>query len=296
MYWLGTDQTKKIAKVLAKICITVLAIYVVYQKIDTNRFVQIIKSVNLAWFALALITFNLSKILSAYRLNTFFKNIELIINDALNIRLYYVGMFYNLCLPGGIGGDGYKVYWLKKFFKAKVKDLVLATLIDRISGLIALCFLFIILFKFIANTSKFHLNTLSWLGLISIYPLFWIATERFMAKFKPSFIATNIQSLGVQVLQLICAVFVLISLGVHHQYMEYQAVFLVSSVVAILPFTIGGIGARELVFVQSASLLNIEVNTAVAFSMLFFIITALSSFSGAFLSLGQNHRNVSELS
>lgn len=296
MYGLATDRTKKIAKILAKICITVLALYVVYQKIDTNRFVQIIKSVNPAWLALALIAFNLSKILSAYRLNSFFKNIELIINDALNIRLYYIGMFYNLCLPGGIGGDGYKVYWLNKHFKAKVKELVLATLIDRISGLIALCFLFIILFKFIADTGKFHLDTLSWFALVSIYPLFWIATERFLARFKPSFITTNIQSLGVQVLQLICAIFVLISLGVHHQFMEYQAVFLVSSVVAILPFTIGGIGARELVFVQSASLLNIEVNTAVAFSMLFFIITALSSFSGVFINLGQQNRNISELS
>jgi glycosyltransferase 2 family protein len=293
---LVTDRTKKIAKILAKICITVLAIYVVYQKIDTQKLFQIIKSVNIAWFALALITFNLSKILSAYRLNTFFKNIELIVNDALNIRLYYIGMFYNLFLPGGVGGDGYKVYWLRKYYKSKVKDLVLATLIDRISGLIALFFLFIILFIVIIDNSKYHWGFLNWFGLIAIYPIFWIAIQWLIPKFKSSFLTTNIQSLSVQVLQLICAMFILISLGVQQQYLEYQAVFLVSSVVAVLPFTIGGIGARELVFVQSSNLLNIEINTAVAFSILFFTITAISSFSGAFLNLKSQDKNINELS
>jgi uncharacterized membrane protein YbhN (UPF0104 family) len=58
--------------------------------------------------------------------------------------------------------------------------------------------------------------------------------------------------------------------------------FLLSSVVAVLPFTIGGIGARELVFIFGADYLLIDKNTAVAFSILFFIITAVSSLSGIF--------------
>ena len=59
-----------------------------------------------------------------------------------------------------------------------------------------------------------------------------------------------------------------------------MTLFLLSSAVAVLPFTIGGVGARELVFIFGANYLLIDKNTAVAFSILFFVITAISSFTG----------------
>ncbi len=65
-------------------------------------------------------------------------------------------------------------------------------------------------------------------------------------------------------------------------YIEYLTLFLLSSIVAVLPFTIGGVGARELVFIFGANYLMIDKNTAVAFSILFFMITAVSSFTGIF--------------
>jgi glycosyltransferase 2 family protein len=36
------------------------------------------------------------------------------------IQLYLLGIYYNLFLPGGIGGDGYKIYLLKQKIKIKV--------------------------------------------------------------------------------------------------------------------------------------------------------------------------------
>ncbi len=64
--------------------------------------------------------------------------------------------------------------------------------------------------------------------------------------------------------------FLLNSLGVSENLIAYMALFLISSVVAVLPFTIGGVGARELVFVLGHQWFGIEQNTAVAFSLLFF--------------------------
>lgn len=281
---MAAERNKKIAKIFIKILITFLAIYFVYHKIEVGKLLEIIKNVDKAWLFLAFIIFNLSKVLSAYRLNTFFKDINLIVYDKLNIQLYYVGMFYNLFLPGGIGGDGYKVYCLNKIYKTKVKDLILATLMDRVSGLIALLFLFVVLIVMLKINNALWMSVFSWIVLLSIYPIFWIIIKCFIARFRSSLLSTNIQSLGVQMLQLVCAIFILIALGVDQKYIEYQAVFLISSVVAVLPFTIGGIGARELVFVQSAQILNIEINTAVAFSMLFFVITAISSLVGIFFN------------
>src|SRR5690606_5263226 len=94
---------------------------------------------------------------------------------------------------------------------------------------------------------------------------------------------TLLYSFFVQITQLVCAYFILHALGIHTQIMAYQFVFLLSSVVAVLPLTIGGVGARELVFIFSHDYIGIDKNTAVAFSLLFFLITALTSLTGVFL-------------
>ncbi len=83
------------------------------------------------------------------------------------------------------------------------------------------------------------------------------------------------------------------ALGIHTQILEYQFVFLLSSVVAVLPLTIGGVGARELVFIWSHDYMGIDKNAAVAFSLLFFLITALVSLSGIFLKFRPSHESPS---
>jgi uncharacterized membrane protein YbhN (UPF0104 family) len=62
--------------------------------------------------------------------------------------------------------------------------------------------------------------------------------------------------------------------------MDYLSLFMASSVVAVLPITIGGIGARELVFILGHQWLPVDQEKAVAFSFLFFLVTAFSSLSG----------------
>jgi uncharacterized membrane protein YbhN (UPF0104 family) len=62
--------------------------------------------------------------------------------------------------------------------------------------------------------------------------------------------------------------------------LAYIFIFLVSSVVAVLPLTLGGIGSRELVFLYGALWFGLEESSSVSVSMLFFFITALVSLSG----------------
>ena len=91
--------------------------------------------------------------------------------------------------------------------------------------------------------------------------------------------------MGVQVLQVICAFFILLALGVEGQYLEYQVLFLISSVVAVFPFTIGGAGAREVTFILGYTYLGIDENVSIAFSLIFFLITVFTSAFGGFLKV-----------
>jgi len=289
---LGKINKKGLLKFVIKVIITTLALYVVIRKIDLIETKRILFSTQVFWLFIALLLFNISKVISSIRLNGLFRTIDLRLDFYYNLKLYYVGMFYNLFLPGGIGGDGYKVYVLNKHFKVSVKQLISATLVDRISGMVALVFLVMVLTLFIEITFAGE-NIIYFISglLILAYPAYYLFFKLLFPKFIPFFHPSNFLSFGVQVSQLICALFILWSLDIHDLYIEYQVLFLISSVVAVLPFTIGGIGARELVFIFGANYLMIDRNTAVAFSLLFFLLTAVSSFTGVFLETTVKNEN-----
>ena len=279
------DKSKrnKWLKLTAQLLIAVVAIYFVFKEIDVDEYKKRLLGIKVGWLLLAFMAFNASKILSALRLNHFFSALGLNLNTVFNLKLYYVGMLYNQVFPGGIGGDGYKVYLLNKSYKTPLKGLIAATLLDRISGVVALGFLAFIL-ALIGGEAYELLNGygfLIWLGLILAYPSYYVLVHFVFPTFKKVNHLTNLQALGVQALQVLCAFFMLKSLGVADGYIDYFTLFLVSSVAAAFPASLpGGIGVREWVMVLGAGLFELNENAAAAFASLFFLITLFSSFLG----------------
>lgn len=290
------QQHKNQLKTILKLILTGLALYLVFRKIDTAQLFEILKTIQWIWLVPAVILFVLSKVATAVRLNQYFKNISLQLSEWKNWKLYLIGMFYNLFLPGGIGGDGYKVYLLNKHFKLPVKKLLQAALLDRLGGLVAIVFLLFGLFLIVEVELDFlesgMWNGLMVVGLILTVPGFWLVQKLFFKDFLPSFWSANAWSFAGQLAQLICAWFILMGLGIHNNILAYQLVFLLSSIVAVLPLTIGGVGARELVFVYAHQYAGIEETAAVAFSLIFFLISAAVSLMGALVKvdLDKNHK------
>ncbi|WP_289030282.1 lysylphosphatidylglycerol synthase transmembrane domain-containing protein [uncultured Algoriphagus sp.] len=283
------QQYKNQLKTLLKLILTGLALYLVFRKIDTQQLFEILKTLQWPWLIPALLLFVLSKVATAVRLNQYFKNIGLYLSEKLNFRLYLIGMFYNLFLPGGIGGDGYKVYLLNKHYQVSIKKLVQAALLDRLGGLVAIVFLLFGFFLLVDVKLDFLesglWNGLMIAGLILTIPGFWLVQKLIFKDFLPSFWSANLWSIAGQIAQLICAWFILMALGIDEKILAYQLVFLLSSIVAVLPLTIGGVGARELVFIYAHQYAGIEEATAVAFSLIFFLITAGVSLVGAFVKV-----------
>jgi hypothetical protein len=86
----------------------------------------------------------------------------------------------------------------------------------------------------------------------------------------------------VQSMQVISVILILYALNFEGKFSPYLFMFLVSSLVAIFPFTVGGLGARELVFVYGAQYFEMDQHLAVIISLLFYCISALLSFSGIY--------------
>jgi uncharacterized membrane protein YbhN (UPF0104 family) len=281
------SQLKNQLKTALKILLTGGALYLVFQKIDTDNLLQLSKTLSWGWLIPAIALFVGSKVATAIRLNAYFANIHISLSFWENWRLYLIGMFYNLFLPGGIGGDGYKVYLLNNQFKTPVKELLKASLLDRLGGLIAILALLFGILLLIDLPLPFGEprigKILFAIGAIGVVPGFWLLQKFLFSNFLPSFWQGIFWSLVGQLAQMASVVCLLLALGVQDKFLAYQAVFLLSSIVAVLPLTIGGVGARELVVVYAHSYAGIQETEAVAFSLLFFLISAAVSLSGAWV-------------
>src|SRR5690606_12465762 len=100
---------------------------------------QTIAGSNPIFLFLAFVAYGCSIIIASSRLNGFFKGVGLMLSERYNFKLYLLGLFYSLFLPGGVGGDGYKIYFLRRKCDVKARRLLSAVFFGRLSGLWALC-------------------------------------------------------------------------------------------------------------------------------------------------------------
>lgn len=278
------SKTKKLLKTFAKFLITGLALYFVFSKISWDQVSELLFQANLFYLILATIFFIASKVISANRLQLFFREIDLNISDQYNLKLAWIGMFYNLFLPGGIGGDGYKVYLLNKQYGVKVKQLIQASLVDRVSGLVSLLILAGVGFLFLdLSLLPEWIRKVDIVCLLLVFPVFYFCSKLLFKPFIGVVSKSLIWSIGVQLMQVISAIFILEAIGRSSNYIAYGVLFLISSFVSILPFTIGGIGSREFTFLLGYQYFGIEESYSIALSLLFTLISAVVSFGGVFM-------------
>ncbi len=269
-----------LVKAIIKLVITASALYFVAGKIDLQALKANFAKTNLFFLSTGLVFFALSKYVSAIRLNYYFKAIGLNLAQPFNLKLYLLGMFYNLFLPGGIGGDGYKIYLLKKKYNVSGKQLFWAVFLDRLSGVAALGFIILGILLSIVIYPKLIAAIIA--TIILGFLCYFLFSKKLFKSFQSVFWKTNFQGLIVQLLQVMCVVFILFSLGQKDNFTAYILVFLISSIVAVLPFTIGGLGARELVFFYGSDLFLMNTQQAIAVSLWFYIITLLVSLLGVY--------------
>ena len=282
------------AALLLKLAFMGGALWLVARHLDLPALARTLRGARPGWLALAAGLFTVSKLLSSVRLNRFLGAVNINLSEGYNLRLYWLGMFYNLFLPGGIGGDGYKVYLLGQRFPGRRPLIFRALLLDRLSGMVALL---VLLLALLAVVPAAELRSVPGLVLppwwravpLALLPLglalsYGLGRWAF-GEFRGAFGRTSWQALGVQGAQVLCAWALLAALSpagaAQGPVLPYLLVFLASSVAAVLPLTVGGLGARELTFLYGARLFALSVPVAVSVSVLFYVITALLSLVGA---------------
>ena len=272
---------KRFLQLSLKILITIACFWYISTKIDFAEAWHSLFRANWWFLFIAILFYFISKLVAGLRLNINFRNIKVYLSEWDNLKLYWLGMFYNLFLPGAISGDAYKVILLNKVYKAPIKKTSIAVLLDRFSGLLGLAVLLSVYGIIVFDDYLFQILLISGSCLTII--VFYLLIRSFFNQFLPGFMHTLLLGILVQALQIICIYFIMWSLQISLIQSEWIILFLASSAISVLPISLGGgLGTRELVFAEGASFFHLKPELGIIISLLFYFNNVVSSVWGAY--------------
>jgi uncharacterized membrane protein YbhN (UPF0104 family) len=275
------SQTMKVLKLLLKIAVTILCFWYISRKIDFTKAKDAAMQANWWWLFLSVVAFAFSKFLASFRLNIYFKNIGIHLTQKKNLKLYWLGMFYNLFLPGAISGDAYKVVLLTRKYDVSYKKITAAVLLDRFSGLLALGLILSVYGVIVLDKQLYDIILISG-SVLSVVALY-VVVKYLFKDFIPGFWPTFFWGIAVQIFQVVCVYCILIALHLPLHQSEWIFIFLVAAVISVIPISLGGgLGVREIVFQNGAGYFGIDPHIAVVISVLFYFSNLLSSVWGVY--------------
>ena len=221
-----------------------------------------------------------SKVFASIRLNIYFRNINIHLPEVTNLKLYWLGLFYNLFLPGSISGDAYKVIRLTKQFGVPYKKTTAAVLLDRVTGLLGLGLVLAVYATLVLNNDFYVVGIIA--ATLLAVGISYFIIKKWFADFLPGFWSTFFWGLVVQLFANSSAYAIMFALGITHDFNKYIFIFLVASIAAVLPLTLGGLGARELVFLELSKYFGLNQHTSVLIGFLIYITVVISSLGGMF--------------
>jgi uncharacterized membrane protein YbhN (UPF0104 family) len=279
---------------------------------------------NLWYIPAGVMIYLLAQVISTYRWQ--------FLSEALGFRrslrelydYYLIGMFSNQFLPGAIGGDAVRMYYLAKSCNRKKREALLTLLAERGVGLIALLLLTaaVCLLPQVAllnwdlpvhipsfpvwhwNVRHMVLTLSSFIGIG--YAMLWLFPfQRWVERFpKLELLAqarvywANVPllaksvSLSLVVHGLMIGIHLLIAqamqLSVPVLYLA--VVYGVVSLVSVLPVTQGGLGVRELAYQSLLVKLGVNADAALAFGVYWFLISTLTSLFGGIVLMKGHYK------
>ncbi|MGW8272153.1 MAG: lysylphosphatidylglycerol synthase transmembrane domain-containing protein [Thermodesulfovibrionales bacterium] len=285
---------RKFLLILAKLLVSLGLLYIVFKKAGLQNVISHLSEVNPKYFFLASGLYVLTTYVSAIRWGLF---LEESVPVKKLFSLYLIGAFFNNLLPGIIGGDAVKVYYLYKDTKKGAASLG-SVFMDRYIGLFALLSIGLIagLFAFRSLSAVrmqwtlpllfvgFVVVSIVFFGLrmgrrFIIVAKFYDYFHRFARRWRILAAAYGL-SLVIQGVSIIGVY--LLTLGINHEVpLSSLCVFLpIIWTVLTVPISISGFGVREGAFVLLFGLIGTSPEVSTTISFLWFLSIGTASLLG----------------
>ena len=117
-------------------------------------------------------------------------------------------------------------------------------------------------------------------SILAIIVLYFVV-RLYFKDFLPGFWPAFIWGLIVQLTQVVCVYCILLSLHLPINQPEWLFIFLIAAVIAVFPVSLGGgLGTREVVFIEGAKYFHLNPQIALVVSLLFYLSTVAASIWG----------------
>lgn len=300
---------KKVLSFGLKLFVSGVLLYVFISRVDINAVIKIIKQTKIPLFIAAFFIYFNAMFISTKRWSLFLPQR---IKYFKLFSLYLIGSFFNTLLPGLVGGDAVKAFYLYRHIGKGGASLA-TVFMDRYMGLVAMAGIAII--GFIAGYSYIKDTEIVWVIPLFMISLFFASLilwrlnwgrMKFLSAFymplmeyktrkgiiyKGLLLGFVVQFIGI------ISVFVL-SLSIDFTVpIIYFFIFIpVISVASAVPVSIAGLGIREAAFVILFTKAGVPSEKALSLSVLVFISMCLVSLIGGieYLRVGKPPEKITD--
>jgi uncharacterized membrane protein YbhN (UPF0104 family) len=295
---------KKILNFLLKALVSSLFLYLVFSKISITNFVKEIRVINVKMLILAAILYLSTMLFSTIRWLYFVKTKKSFLEL---FELYMIGTFFNLFMPGTVGGDVIKVYYLYKEENRKTEPLV-SVFMERYMGLCALMTIssigLIFGYEYIKGTNITMLFCLT-LSLFIIGTLFvvYFPYEKLYSKLERARLTIRSYFSDIKtILVTYCLSLIVQGIGVIVVYIlskglsielniKYFLIFIpLITVISMLPVSLSGFGVREYSFFYLFGKFGVPQEKAVGLSLMWFFTMIITGIIGMFFYLFKKNK------
>lgn len=279
---------------ILKVSISSLLLYIVLSKTGLQSVLSILKSINPIYFISAVLLYLLSQFISTLRW-------KLLLPNSLGTKklfsLYMIGAFFNTLLPGLVGGDVVKGFYL---YQATGKGTLsfASIFMDRYLGLVVLIAICLIAYPFGYHyllgsrlelllpfiVTSFTAGSLLVFGLrlgksiklfSDFYEYFHAYRNQKNIIHRALFLSVLIQFIGIFTVYILS-----IGLGKHIPLLACLIFIPLIIIFTMIPVSISGLGIREGSFVLFLGFIGVESEFATAISLSWFITMVTGNFIG----------------
>jgi glycosyltransferase 2 family protein len=287
-------KANRILLIALKLAISSSLLYLVLTKTGIKEVFLTLRSVSILSFIAAVALYIVAQITSTIRW-------KLLLPEGIGIRrvfsLYMIGAFFNTLLPGVIGGDAVKGFYLYQL-TGKGSMSLASVFMDRYIGFIGLIIICTLSFPF--GYKYFSGSHLEWMlpfvivsFIIASFLIFGLRLGRqirLLSEFYAYFHAYRnqtriiLQALGLSIilqLMVIFTVYVLaLGMGQDIPFLVFLIFLPLIILFTMIPVSISGLGVRESAFVVFFGLVGMKPEVSTALSLLWFLTVTTASLIG----------------
>ncbi len=298
------NRIKKISFNILKILVTTLLFVLIFDKVDINSTIMMLKTIAPSFFIIALLVMIVEVLIANFRWKIVLKQLGSNITFYKALRYLWIGVFFNQALPSSIGGDAVRGYYLCKNENYSLSDATIGVLLDRVMGLLGLVLLVILTIPLIFESTitvltKWTILSIIFFALLAI--ILSLIIDLIPNKFSQLKIINGLVKFSTKGREVLFSYYGLIAvilsiiihltfvfaawllaygMGLDIPFIGMLLIVPITNLLIALPISIAGWGIREGLFITGLGYLNVSSDAALALSILYGLLMLVVSLPG----------------